>query len=450
MSANVYRPLAYAVLALFHISAFAGGSLVCNYYTGRGCNNPPGQEAPVDQQRNDTLRQGMDQVFGGGTSGPVAGAIGASPSMPPQEVINRKSEEEKARAAEISNKWEQINSAPKEDISTDEYLKIYNKKDYFGALVQYSKDGNPDHLRKWSSQNSEFKDLAGKAYFDLETVPATTPDTQDIKAIGLNAVVLADAAEAKGDQDSTAYYYSIARSAADLLIGIDPVTGTVRALYESLTGRNMITGEQLSSLEYGIAIFSVATLGYAGEIARGIEIFKDLAIVSSRNIVAIEMAANYARYIAIKLKDFIGASSVEEKVPEFLKILVEAASGPRLRAEKLMATHETVVSGAMREYPELYRLQDDFIMNYSAGTATVEEMDAVGKAFVGEGAVKKPYPGYEGKSMYQSADGRYVYREPVIKKGSGAHQANLEVYVSPERAAGRSQPLSNAHIDIKP
>lgn len=437
-----------ALAIFFPLTVQAGNTYtICNYFGGCTSSSSEVSTTGSEQQSNETLRQGLNQVFGGGTSGTVTGAIGRT--VPNQKNIQLKAESEKKRAEEITKRWLAANEASSNDMSPSEYLRLIEETPKLLSLMEYSKDSNPNHLRIWKSNNIYFKIIAGKAYFDLASIVANTIDMQKIQSVGIKSVELADNAEVAHDIALANYYYSIARSAADVLIGIDPVTGTIRAFYESITGLNMVTGEKLSSFDYGVAVFSVVTLGYTGEMVKGIEILKAL-VVNSDNRIAIEIAFNYAKYISSKFNEFRAGASVAEKTPTFVKFLIGSANGPRLRADYLKATFETVETGAMREYPELYRIQDAFIMNYSVGSATTKEMDAIGKAFVGEGAIVKPYPGYNGKWIYTSMDGRYVYREPVINKGTGVYQANLEVYVSPELSAGRTQPLSNAHIDIRP
>ncbi len=76
--------------------------------------------------------------------------------------------------------------------------------------------------------------------------------------------------------------------------------------------------------------------------------------------------------------------------------------------------------------------------NFGIGSATVEQAEAMGRAWVGEGATLAS----DGKTL-TSANGLRQYRPPSYKPKLGRHQANLE---------GRSEPAgqwqSNAHVDI--
>lgn len=77
--------------------------------------------------------------------------------------------------------------------------------------------------------------------------------------------------------------------------------------------------------------------------------------------------------------------------------------------------------------------------NFGIGTATRQEAQAMGEAWVGPGARVAS----DGKTLV-SADGLRVYRPPSFKPNLGKVQANFEAKVVP---GGR--PVSNGHLDIK-
>jgi RHS repeat-associated protein len=77
--------------------------------------------------------------------------------------------------------------------------------------------------------------------------------------------------------------------------------------------------------------------------------------------------------------------------------------------------------------------------NFGIGSATVEEAEALGRAWVGEGYTMTR------DGIVVSRDGLRQYRPASYKPKLGGHQANLEAR---EVAGGRWQ--HNAHIDITP
>ena len=77
--------------------------------------------------------------------------------------------------------------------------------------------------------------------------------------------------------------------------------------------------------------------------------------------------------------------------------------------------------------------------NFSLGTTTGGEADALGKAWVGEGYMVAS----DGQTLV-SLDRLRQYRPPSYKPRLGRYQANLE-----QRQPGQTQWYLNAHIDIE-
>ena len=77
--------------------------------------------------------------------------------------------------------------------------------------------------------------------------------------------------------------------------------------------------------------------------------------------------------------------------------------------------------------------------NFSLGTTTRVEADAIGRAWVGYGYTVAS----DGKALV-SLDRLRQYRPPSYKLRLGRYQANLE-----QRQPGQTQWYLNAHIDIE-
>lgn len=430
--------LLMALLLILPAATRAQGSLEYRY--GREATGYAGDSGP--SANSDLLREGVNQAFGGGRSaGTVGGAIGRS--IPDPESSSRRIASETARAAELASSWDRLDR--EQPSAPEEYLAHYNEWKRVSGLLEYSRDHNPDHMRRWISNSPQFKDRAARTLYDLRTATTETPARQSLQKTGEEAVALADQHFAADESDSASFYYSVARAAADILVGIDPVTGTLRAVYESVTGINFVTNEPLNDFERSVAVFSVVTLGFTGEIAKGVQVFNVLIVNTVKDSRLVGAVISGAKFIAAKFSAFRGSASKEVSASRFIQMLVEASSGPQQRAEWLMAIHETVETGAMRTRPELYRLDDDFVKNISLGEATREEMEALGRAFVGENARVSDYR--KGVTLLVSEDGRRVYRGPVLKKKLRQYQANLETF-TPNRIR-RGDPLSDAHIILK-
>ena len=95
----------------------------------------------------------------------------------------------------------------------------------------------------------------------------------DLQETGIAAIRLADVENARGHLSTAESFIQIAKVVADVGLGLDPITGTARGLYELITGKNLVTGAALSSFERGLSLFNVVTLGGFGtveEATRGV------------------------------------------------------------------------------------------------------------------------------------------------------------------------------------
>jgi hypothetical protein len=84
---------------------------------------------------------------------------------------------------------------------------------------------------------------------------------KNAKELGLFAVEEADQFNVLGNDEEANFYKELAEGFLDIAVGIDPVTGTARGVYELFYGKNLITGEKLNRIERGLAFINVATLG---------------------------------------------------------------------------------------------------------------------------------------------------------------------------------------------
>jgi hypothetical protein len=92
-------------------------------------------------------------------------------------------------------------------------------------------------------------------------------------------------------------YASFLRNGADLLVGIDPVSGLIRDSYEFVSGRNMFTQARLSPTERALRIVMVGvnavTLGIAGTVEGGFRVA--IKAAASIEITGVSKGAKGAR-----------------------------------------------------------------------------------------------------------------------------------------------------------
>ena len=117
----------------------------------------------------------------------------------------------------------------------------------------------------------EFKSPSGKflrknqeLYEKLKE--ANPHHVQGIRAreIGLSAVEVADEAYAEGQRPSAKLAYSIGEGMADIALGVLPYVGVAKDVYEAITGRHLLTGRSLTSMERSFAFAGVALSAVTG------------------------------------------------------------------------------------------------------------------------------------------------------------------------------------------
>lgn len=401
-----------------------------------------GATGPSASERS--IREGWGALWGqGGDGGTASGQIGSV--LPPAEYSRRQLQIEAARATAIRQQIREVQNAPP-PVQPQEHLRRYVQERELQGLEKYRQTRDPDDLYvPWRSQDPNIKTQLGEVYYILRTAQPENQQQAELALLGLEGVRLADESAAGGDTEDAAFYFSVARATADILVGVDPVTGTLRSVYEAVTGINFVTNEALSPCERGIAVFGVITLGYGQKFGKGVAAAQKLITRSRLGNAAWEASLAYAKHFGEGFRKFaaVGASA-EDALTRYASVLREAADGPRLRMEVLAEGTDDLGDAALRRYPDLYKADNGYVHNMPPKSRTVRmsraETDAVGGAWVG--------PQYtelrDGDRIvsYTSKDGRYVYRRPELK-GSGKVQANLEIHVT-----DRSKPLSNFHIEI--
>lgn len=387
-----------------------------------------------DAERAQRIQNGWDNIWGkGGGGGTATGIIGTK--LPPTEYSLLRQALTVARIDQISTEIEDLRKAPPQTDPKLQAQRVIKERDLAG-LQKYSASRDPNDLYiQWRSVDQAFLRQISDVYFLLKTSEPRTPSEKSLKSLGIESIIAADAAYAYGDTEDAELYFGFAKTASDMLLGLDPVTGTLRSVAEAFTGINIVTGEELSSFERGLAVFGVVTLGYGSKFGKGAAAIGRLAKKSPLGEAAWNAALAYAKHFQDGFGKFstIGAST-EDALQRYASVLREAADGPRRRLEKAMGADEVLL------LPE-------------PGKASVKltqaEADAVGQAFVG--------PNH---TVFSDSSGKPIgFREVISEDGSisekfGRHQyrrmeksgkmgANLEVFDT-----DTNRKLSNFHIEI--
>ncbi|MCB0384818.1 MAG: hypothetical protein KDD43_05450, partial [Bdellovibrionales bacterium] len=112
---------------------------------------------------------------------------------------------------------------------------------------------------EFNSQDPEFLDRALHLRDQLSSAAIHAPGQALAYNVGQASLRAADKASVEGEKQLTQELLDVATVAADVLIGWDPFTGYARSFTEFFSGRNIITGEELGSIERTLAGFTLMT-----------------------------------------------------------------------------------------------------------------------------------------------------------------------------------------------
>ncbi|KAG5183318.1 hypothetical protein JKP88DRAFT_255868 [Tribonema minus] len=390
----------------------------------------PPSDGPGGQQSGRSINDGINMLGSGSYYGTVAGEIGTSIPLP--ETSEQRLAYEAARRAALVDST----VAPLPLDQPSRYLEAYNTR-------RYLETDDPNYLRAWKTTDDHVKRQLAETFFELKNVSVANTQMAILRSTGQQAIVDADSHYAEGQLEEAVFLASVGKAAADLLVGIDPITGALRGVYEAVTGSNLITGEELGDFERGLAVVNVVTLGYGGKVEKGVELLSR-AGKAARGLVSGSRVLAHAQQISMALYGKLPWVVRAGKDRRAIEILTHASSGPLLRRDLIGQVSSTYAERINFRAPELFALNIPVVYNGYAGRLTRGEMNRIGMAFVGDDAI--PFVDRFGDIIgFRSVDGLRGYRLPADKQLYGL-QANLETFAP--KAAGRTKELSDVHIDI--
>jgi RES domain-containing protein len=194
--------------------------------------------------------------------------------------------EEMIRARESSNRIDRINerireiNAARERLIQDRDAVIEEQEHMFRLLAQL-KNPNPivrvgtALLMRAQSSKKEFAGEFGQRHLALKNKfkSVRVEDIKSYKLVGSAGMSFLRSEEEfeGGDKSFASDLLSLSESLLDVGLGIAPGSSLVKDSYELIFGTNMVTGEELSELERGIALVGVGvgvvSFGSAGGVA---------------------------------------------------------------------------------------------------------------------------------------------------------------------------------------
>lgn len=213
----------------------------------------------------DQINQGMNGSFNGAAfyKGKVDAAVEAM-KVEAQQQIN-------AIRAEASKPFV---PPPKHEVRPVEKYSvekaIHEKSSQIESKRQINVRAIPDPTSipyRFESSGSNRVELE-RLYKDLYKIEPKFGKQIKAKELGLESVQAADQFYAEGSNAEGKFLKELARDFLDIAVGIDPVSGFGRSVYELCYGRNLITGATLTTAERGFAFLGVASVGTGRTLAQ--------------------------------------------------------------------------------------------------------------------------------------------------------------------------------------
>lgn len=135
-------------------------------------------------------------------------------------------------------------------------------------LSQQARD-SANNAYQFSSGASELHHQIVAVNAELVRVEPKTETSREARRLGIDATVAADQALTGGENEMAETYLDFAVAMTDIALGLTPVVGWVKDGFEAVTGRRLLTMEELTPFERGMAVFGVATIGLGSKFVAG-------------------------------------------------------------------------------------------------------------------------------------------------------------------------------------
>lgn len=179
-----------------------------------------------------------------------------------QQIQNYQSEVESVRVS-LRNSVISLNVKLKNQVAMIPQPISPQQLEKFKIEIGFKAKALRDH--QWSSTDAKFIEQAEPIRDALMGARITDSIEQKFFDLGELALYEADYKSSLGQKLDSEFYLKIATLSADVLVGLDPYTGTARSIYEMVYGINLITDEPLSTTERVFASIGVFTAGYGNK-----------------------------------------------------------------------------------------------------------------------------------------------------------------------------------------
>ena len=253
--------------------------------TGSASGSPPGSVAGASNPGLSAAGQGAaDALMGRGAPTPDFSALHRSNAANAEAAARAAAEAERLRAQALASSQASAQAATLGTPSLEELqARGAQARAQLEARIDLRSIPDPSLSSlpfSFQSPEGPFRSSLERLALDLSKIQPQFGKQRDARAWGLLSVEEADLSLAQNELSDAAFYHELAVGFLDLAVGLDPVTGTARAVAELYSGRNFVTGARLTEVELGFAALNVATVG-AGGLVRSA--FRGVTKIASRS-----------------------------------------------------------------------------------------------------------------------------------------------------------------------
>lgn len=169
------------------------------------------------------------------------------------------------------------NQKARQEIDLGMGTKTLLSKEQLKIMVAQS-NGSTSAIQ-WKSEDIQFLEEAQKIAAVLQAKVPRDSIERKFYHISKQSLIHADQQSFLGAKEEAKFLLEIAKTSADVLLGLDPFTGTARSLFEAISGENIVTGQQLTDAERTLATIGVISGGLA---LKGMGAFRLLENLSTR------------------------------------------------------------------------------------------------------------------------------------------------------------------------
>lgn len=145
-----------------------------------------------------------------------------------------------------------------------------------------------DQPVRFSATDPAFNGQLTRTFYQLTNAQIVSPIHKEVRIAGIAALAEAEQLSLQGNAETARQFANTAteyakylRGAADLLVGIDPISGFARDTYELFSGTDLISGGSLTDVERALRAVSaganLATLGTVPVVLGGVKIVQRVA-----------------------------------------------------------------------------------------------------------------------------------------------------------------------------